>query len=172
MKKIKYRYRLRKFIVWVRRVWDFATMNKKSKISLDNDVDMALKIVMKLIGMGADVRHSALQGHFHVSRGGVFAKVSKQSITIINGIYAYEILVPVEQGYELVSRIRALNERRLIRTENEHKARVAKSLQSIYEKLEDEKHRSEELPKADAGNSGKGQREPVPSHRRNFRRAR
>ena len=149
MKKIRYKYRLRKFLVWLKRVWDFATMNRKSKASLSQDVELSVKIVMRLVSMGADVRHSALQGYFHVIKDHVYAKVSPQSITIINGIYAYEILVPAEQGYELMSKMRALNERRLLKTENEHKARVAKSLQSIYEKLEDEQknpRRSEDLP--------------------------
>jgi hypothetical protein len=138
MKKISYRYRLRKFFVWLRRVWDFATLNRKSKVSLSEDVDLAVKIVMRLISSGADVRHSALQGYFHINKDHVYAKLSTHSITIINGVYAYEILIPAEEGFELMTRIRALNERRLLKTELGHKARIAKSLRSIYEKLEDE----------------------------------
>lgn len=146
MKKIRYNYKLKKFRVWVRRVWDFAFASKSRPI-MSQDVDMALKIVMKLVNMGADVRHSALHGYFHVIKDRIYVKVSQHSITIINGIYAYEILVPVEEGYELVSKIKALNERRLLRTENEHKNRVAKSLQTIYEKLEDEqRNHSKDLP--------------------------
>jgi hypothetical protein len=142
MKKVRYKYRLRKFMVWLRRVWDFATINKKTKLSLGEDVEMAVKIVMKLVSSGADVRHSALQGYYHIIKDHVYAKISPQSITIINGIYAYEILLPVEEGYELMARMRALNERRLLKTELEHKQRVAKSLLSIYEKLENEQRNS------------------------------
>lgn len=150
MKKIRYKYRFRKYAVWLRQVWDFVIMNKKT--SLSKDVEMAVKIVMRLVSSGADIRHSALQGYFHIIKDQIYAKVSQQSITIINGVYAYEILLPVEEGYELMFRIRALNERRLLKSENDHKLRVEKSLQTIYEKLNNEQSNSrgrEDLSEAD-----------------------
>jgi hypothetical protein len=136
MRKISLKYRLRKFRVRFRRVWDFATLNSK-RYRLDGDIDLAVKIVIKMmVKEGCEIRYSQMQGFFHLNRGHLYAKISESTVTIINGKYAYELMLPPQIGYDLYSRIKATNERQLLRAEREHRERIEKSLQGIYESLD------------------------------------
>lgn len=136
MKKISLKYKLKKFGVRFRRVWDFATLSNK-RYQLNSDIDLATKIVVKMMTKeGCEIRHSPIQGYYHLNRGHLYAKISEGSITIINGKYAYELVIPPNVGYELYSRVKATNERQLLKAEKEHRARIEKSLQGIYDSID------------------------------------
>jgi hypothetical protein len=136
MRKISLKYKLKKFRVRFRRVWDFATLNNK-RYRVDGDIELAVKIVIKMmIKDGCEIRYSQMYGFFHLNRGHLYAKISESTVTIINGKYAYELMLPPQIGYDLYSRIKATNERRLLKAEREHRERIEKSLQGIYESLD------------------------------------
>jgi hypothetical protein len=136
MRKISLKYKLKKFRVRFRRVWDFATLNNK-RYRVDGDIELAVKIIAKMmIKDGCEIRYSQMYGFFHLNRGHLYAKISESTVTIINGKYAYELMLPPQIGYDLYSRIKATNERRLLKAEREHRERIEKSLQGIYESLD------------------------------------
>jgi hypothetical protein len=136
MKKIRLKYKLKKFTVRFRKIWDFATLNSK-RYRLTGDIDLSVKIIMRMmVKEGCEIRHSPMQGYFHLNRGHLYAKVSEESITLINGKYAYELAIPPQIGYELYSRVKAINERQLLKAERAHRERIEKSLQVIYDSLD------------------------------------
>ena len=133
----KLHYRLRRWRIIFRRVLNALKFEKKIKYS--NDIDLSIKIVKRMLAKpDVDIRHSPIASVFHVKHGHLYAKISEHSITIINGKYAYELLLPVQAGYELVTRMRMFSERRLMKAEAEHRARIDRSLLKIYEDLDGE----------------------------------
>jgi hypothetical protein len=87
-----------------------------------------------------DLQYSPIASVFHVRHEHLYAKISEHSITIINGKYAYELLLPVQAGYELITRMRMFSERRLLKAEAEHRARIDRSLLKIYEDLDGQRY--------------------------------
>jgi hypothetical protein len=114
-----------------------ATFNKKEKYA--SDIEMAIKIVKRMLSKpDVDIRHSSIHAVFHIKYGHLYSKISENSITIINGKYAYELILPVQTGYDLVQKIRANAERKLIKAENEHRERIDRSLLNVYNSLDEE----------------------------------
>lgn len=143
MKKISLKYKLKKLTVRIKKVWDFAMLNNK-RYRLNPDIDLAMKIVLKMLSKDdCRINHSSMSGYFHLTNGHLYAKVSEQSITIINGRYAYELMITTPQaGYELHEKMKRANERRLIRAELEHRKRIDRSLQTIYQELDKDENNS------------------------------
>jgi hypothetical protein len=130
------KYRLRRFRVWFRRVWAIILFTKKEQYS--TDIDLAIKIVKRMLSKpDVDIRHSPIRSVFHVKHGHLYAKISDNSITIINGKYAYELLLPAQAGYDLMHKMRMISERRLMKAEAEHRARIDRSLLNIYTDLDE-----------------------------------
>jgi len=133
----KLKYRLIRLRVKIRRIWAIFSYSKREKYS--SDIDIAIKIVKRMLSKeNVDIKASSMRSVFHVKHGHLYAKISENSITIINGKYAYELLLPIQAGYELINKMRMISERRLIRAEAEHRARIDRSLEKIYNELEDE----------------------------------
>jgi len=131
----KLKYRLTRLRVKIRRIYSILSFHKTEKYA--SDIDIAIKIVKRMISKeNADIRYSSMSLIFHVKLGHLYAKISETSITIINGKYAYELLLPVQAGYELITKMRMVSERRLMRAEAEHRNRIDGSLQKIYDELE------------------------------------
>lgn len=133
----KLRYKLRRAQVRFRKIWAVISINKKA--NNPSDVELAIKIVKRMLSKrDVDLRYSPIASVFHVSlgHGHLYAKISESSITIINGRYAYELLLPASSGYDLILRMRMIAERRLMRAEAEHRARIDRSLLNIYNDLE------------------------------------
>lgn len=133
----KLRYKLRRARVRFRKIWAVISINKKA--NNPSDVELAIKIVKRMLSKkDVDLRYSPIASVFHVSlgHGHLYAKISESSITIINGRYAYELLLPASSGYDLILRMRMIAERRLMRAEAEHRARIDRSLLNIYNDLE------------------------------------
>lgn len=133
----KLRYKLRRARVRFRKIWAVISINKKA--NNPSDVELAIKIVKRMLSKkDVDLRYSPIASVFHVSlgHGHLYAKISESSITIINGRYAYELLLPASSGYDLIMRMRMIAERRLMRAEAEHRARIDRSLLNIYNDLE------------------------------------
>ncbi len=143
MRKISFKYKLKKLTVRIKKIWDFAMLNKL-RYRVNPDLQLAMKIVMKMLSKEeCRINYSPMAGYFHLSSGHLYAKVSEQSITIINGRYAYELLITTPQvGYELHEKVKRANERRLIRAELEHRQRIDRSLQTIYEELDRDENNS------------------------------
>ena len=118
--------------------WAIFSFSKKPVYT--NDIDLAIKIVKRMIAKpDVDIRLSSVHSVFHIKHGHLYAKISEHSITIINGKYAYELLLPAQAGYDLIMKMRALNERKLIKAEHEHRQRIDRSLLNIYEGLDEQK---------------------------------
>jgi hypothetical protein len=131
----KLKYRLTRLRVKIRRIYSILSFHKTEKYA--SDIDIAIKIVKRMISKeNADIRYSSMSSIFHVKLGHLYAKISETSITIINGKYAYELLLPVQAGYELITKMRMVSERRLMKAEAEHRNRIDGSLQKIYDELE------------------------------------
>jgi hypothetical protein len=134
---MKIRYKLARMKVRFKRAWAVFTFSKKEKFT--NDIDLAIKIVTRMLSKPeVDIRFSFVNSVFHVKYGHLYAKISEQSITVINGRYAYELLLPPQAGYELLTKMRALNERKLLKAEAEHRKRIDRSLQNIYDGLDEQ----------------------------------
>jgi hypothetical protein len=130
------KYRLRRARVRFRRIWAVITLDKK--ISNPSDVELAIKIVKRMLAKDeVDIRHSPIASIFHVSHGHLYAKISENSITIINGRYAYELLLPAPAGYDLIMKMRMVAERRLMKAEAAHRERIDRSLLNIYNSLDE-----------------------------------
>lgn len=131
----KLKYRLTRLRVKIRRIYWILSFHRTEKYA--SDIDIAIKIVKRMISKeNADIRYASMSSIFHVKLGHLYAKISESSITIINGKYAYELLLPVQAGYELITKMRMVSERRLMRAEAEHRNRIDGSLQKIYDELE------------------------------------
>jgi hypothetical protein len=130
------KYRLRRFRVWFRKIWAIISLSKKEQYS--TDIDLAIKIVKRMLSKpDVDIRHSPIRSVFHVKHGHLYAKISDNSITVINGKYAYELLLPIQAGYELMQKMRMISERRLMKAEDEHRKRIDRSLLNIYNDLDE-----------------------------------
>lgn len=130
-------YKYRKARVVIRRAWLITAFNKKEKYS--SDIEMALKIVKRMLTKpDVDIRHSSIYEVFHIKCGHLYAKISEGSITIINGRYAYELIIPLQVGYDLIQKIRSNSERKLMKAETEHRKRINRSLLNVYNSLDEE----------------------------------
>lgn len=130
------RYRLRRARVRFRKIWAILILDKKP--NNPSDVELAIKIVKRMLSKDdVDIRHSPIASIFHISYRHLYAKVTENSITIINGRYAYELLLPAPAAYDLILRMRMIAERRLMKAEAAHRERIDRSLLSVYNGLEE-----------------------------------
>lgn len=125
---MRLKYRIKRFLIkWTR---------KEKDLDLSDVQKKAYDITIKLINdQESNLMYDPIKHRRCIRKGDVFITLSKNKLSVINGVYYYDISIDDRIQDNIINKFNTKLHRKINATENKIKLNVKSSLDSILEEI-------------------------------------
>jgi len=133
------KYRLKRFIVWLRLKLRGSVQNLITDVKIDRVQQLAFTIVKKAISHNeAELLIAPLSGTHYIQFREVYIRFIRNHFTIINGSYSYHVFLPDSETEILVQKFNARLEFNRKKFERAIMSKTERTLMTILNELNEE----------------------------------